>query len=153
MTSVEGFVGDKLYLDTNVLIHFVEGHPAYGASLNALFTAIQEQAITALTSELTLAEVLVKPLVKPLVEGKSEIVAVYETLLSGTGPIRVMPVDRTVLLQSARIRARHGGRAFDAIHVATAALCECDFFLSADARIRIPDELRLVSLSELTIDP
>ncbi len=149
MTSVSGFAGDKVYLDTNVFIHFVEGHPSYGARLKALFNAIQVQATTALTSELTLAEVLVKP----LAEGKSKIVTVYETLLSGAGPIRVMPVDRAVLLQSARVRARHGGRAFDAIHVATAALFECAYFLSADARIRVPDELRLVGLSELTIDP
>lgn len=55
-------VGQRVYLDTNVFVYAVEGYPHFAEELRALFHAIDHGQLAAVTSELTLAEVLVKPL-------------------------------------------------------------------------------------------
>ncbi len=149
MTAISGLTGDRLYLDTNIFIYSVEGHATHAAILRKLFEAIVDQTVVAVTSELTLAEALVKPLQR----SRGHIAAVYENLLSGTGPIQLAAVDRSVPLQSAAIRASDGGRLFDAIHVATAIQQNCDFFLTEDNRVRTPSTLPVLRLSELTDKP
>jgi predicted nucleic acid-binding protein len=54
--------GSRVYLDTNVWIYALEGYEAFATSLAALFTRIDSGDLAAVTSELTLAEVLVKPI-------------------------------------------------------------------------------------------
>ncbi len=40
MTSIPGLTGDRLYLDTNIFIYFIEGHVTHAAILRELFKAI-----------------------------------------------------------------------------------------------------------------
>ena len=54
--------GRLVYLDTNVFIYALEGYPAFAEPLAALFRGIDNGTCRAVTSELTLAEVLVKPI-------------------------------------------------------------------------------------------
>jgi hypothetical protein len=54
--------GSCVYLDTNVWIYALEGFPAYVDTLQRLFARIDSGELRAVTSELTLAEALVKPL-------------------------------------------------------------------------------------------
>ena len=51
----------SLYLDSNVFIYAIEGFEPYRRQLDELFSAIESSAVQAWTSELTLAEVLVRP--------------------------------------------------------------------------------------------
>ena len=145
MIDVDGFTGDRLYFDTNVFIYFVEGHARYRPLLKDMFEALDENAFTAVTSELTLAEALVKP----LAEAKQEVARVYMDLLSGGSHLTVAPIDRATLIRSAELRATLNCRAFDAIHLATADLASCGFFLTEDARIRVPGTMKLLRLSDL----
>ncbi len=46
--------GKKVYLDTNIFIYALEGYPAFNPFLTALFKAIDEGHILAISSELTL---------------------------------------------------------------------------------------------------
>ena len=59
---MDSITGEGLYLDTNIFIYALEGYPKFIASVRALFAAIDEGRIRAVTSELTLAESLVKPM-------------------------------------------------------------------------------------------
>ena len=45
--------GDRIYLDTNIIIYGMEGYPEYVCSLSSLFAAIDEGNLVAVTSELT----------------------------------------------------------------------------------------------------
>ncbi|NJO66955.1 MAG: hypothetical protein HC832_05925 [Leptolyngbyaceae cyanobacterium RM1_405_57] len=54
--------GDRIYFDTNVWIYAVESYPAFIQELLALLQSIDQGNQIAITSELSLAEVLVKPL-------------------------------------------------------------------------------------------
>ena len=72
-----------------------------------------------------------------------------ERMLADGSRIACRPIDRATLLSCAELRARLGGRTFDAIHVATALLAHCDIFLSDDERIRVPNGLQRLRLSDL----
>jgi predicted nucleic acid-binding protein len=140
-------IGARPYLDTNVLIYFVEGHPTYSTMLETLFDRIDESEIEGVTSELSLAEVLVKP----IADGRTDVADIYRKLLSQESPTKMKPVDRPTLLLSAETRARCGGRAFDAIHVATALSCGCTSLITNDDRIRAPGGLPILALRELVV--
>src|ERR1700742_2880217 len=102
MIDVDAFTGNRLYLDTNVLIYFVEGHTKFRPLLEPLFGSLDENAFAAVTSELSLAEVLVKP----PAEGKEEVVGVYTELLSGGSRLSVAEISRAILVRSAELRAQ-----------------------------------------------
>jgi predicted nucleic acid-binding protein len=138
--------GARLYLDANIFIYFVEGHPAFANALALLFRGIDEGSIIAVTSELTLAEVLVKP----LADGKPGIAEVYENVLATASKIQMTPVSRDLLLASARLRAEWGGKLFDAIHIATALASNCDILLTEDRGIRTPPALTILRVGQLT---
>jgi predicted nucleic acid-binding protein len=50
----------------------------------------------------------------------------------------VLSVERTILIEAARLQARLVLRLPDAIHVATAVAAGCDVVLSNDRRLRVP---------------
>jgi predicted nucleic acid-binding protein len=59
LTSLQG---DRIYLDVNIWIYALEGYPDFSSGLAALFQAIDQGTLTAVSSELALAEALVKPI-------------------------------------------------------------------------------------------
>lgn len=58
-----------------------------------------------------------------------------------------MPVDRSILVAAARLRAQLTLRLPDAIHVATALAADCELFVSNDRRVRLPDSMTLLTVS------
>jgi hypothetical protein len=54
-------LGTSVYLDTNIIIYAVEGYETHAAPIKSLLQGLTEREIIAVTSELTVAEVLVKP--------------------------------------------------------------------------------------------
>jgi predicted nucleic acid-binding protein len=61
----------------------------------------------------------------------------------------VIDVDRQIAERAAAIRAAHGYRTPDALHLATAAVVGADVFVSNDERLRGFSALRVVTLSAL----
>ena len=53
--------GGNIYLDANIFIYAIEGTLEYREKITALFSRISETKSMVITSELTLAECLVKP--------------------------------------------------------------------------------------------
>jgi predicted nucleic acid-binding protein len=149
MIDLESFVGDRFYLDTNILIHFVEGHATLAPVVLALFRSVRDNSISAVTSELSLSEVLVKL----IATSKIGVVAAYEALMAPGSKVETRPVTRSILRASAELRANLAIRAFDAIHVATAVETECAFFLTEDLRIKVPTTMTLLHLNDLTSTP
>lgn len=145
MIDIESFTGDHVYLDANVFIYAVEGFEKYASLCTAVLEAIGERKIQAVTSELTLAEVLVRP----LRDKRKDIASVYENLIQSQFGLNVMPVTRDVLLAAAELRASSTCRLPDAIHASTAKLRGCEFFFTADKMLKVPDPIRVVTLDEL----
>lgn len=133
MWRVEDLRGHEAYLDSNVIIYAFEGaEPAALRSLRALFADLASGATGARTSLLTRAEVLVRP----LRERQDELAAAYRELLSGTRDVAVQPIDAAVVDRAAALRASHHALHLpDALHLATAVLCRCRYFVTSDKRL------------------
>jgi predicted nucleic acid-binding protein len=96
------------------------------------------------TSEITLAEVLVMP----LRDGKPQLAAIYEELLSPDGPVEMVPLSRDILVRSAQVRSQSSAKPVDALHIATAMAASSVIFLSDDRRLN-PAPIRKLTLEEL----
>lgn len=94
----------RVYLDANIIIYGLEGSAAFAEELQPLFNRISSGAQSAVTSELTLAETLVRP----LADSHAEYERMYRRVLQTRGTFKVAPISRTLLIEAARIRATEG---------------------------------------------
>lgn len=138
MASLTGISGTTAYLDINLFIYAVEVYEPEQDFVRELFAALERGEFAAVTSELTLAEVLVQPLAL----GRADVAATYTELLQASDRLAIMPVDRAILIEAARQRAASGVRLPDAIHVATALAAGCKVFFSNDRRLELPPGIR-----------
>jgi len=130
---------DRLYLDTNIFIIMVESSQEVARLLYELVSLqVPGQPVFLCTSELSLAELIVRP----CREGDDELLRTYDEMLAPGGAFHVVPIDRQVLWGAAVTRARHRSlRLPDAIHVSTAVASRCSHFLTADTDI--PERLNI----------
>lgn len=139
--------GQKVYLDTNTFIYALEGFSAFRSPLIQRFDLIEDGHVTAVTSELTLAELLVKP----LRDGNEVLQRRYQQLLAGSDVLQVVPIARSILVSAARVRAGNGYKLPDAIHIATASYCQCTCFLTNDLEIVGVQGLTTLRLQSLLV--
>jgi len=104
--------------------------------------------IVAGTSELTLAEVLVKP----LKDQNRAVQQAYKTFLLPTAALEVIAINRELLEEAAPVRATTSLKLPDAIHFATALRQQCDSFLTNDDLFKTVGSPKINILSELTLD-
>jgi len=143
MGEVRGLTG-RVYLDANIFIYALEGYSEFQSRLTTLFEAIDRHDLEAVTSELTLAEVLVKP----FRDGNVKWQKTYQQILQHSSAVNVIPVSRKILVDAAQIRARHSIKLPDAIHVTTAQQLQCENFLTNDSHFKAVSDLPVVLLSE-----
>src|ERR1700733_1925925 len=146
----EGSALSKLYFDANIFIYAVEGSDDVAGRLRALFELLGRNANLAITSELTLAEVL--PKADPLRRRN------YLHLIVYSGLFDLYPVTRDVLIETADYRRVAGlsksdtfgsqagmPKLPDAIHVVTAVRAGCARMLSFDRKLKLPEGMQRVN--------
>jgi predicted nucleic acid-binding protein len=148
---LDSLLGRRVYIDTNVFIFAVESPNPWTAILADFFAAIDDRAVYAFTSELTLAEVLAKPLAATA----TGLVAKYDQMLAENSVVGVMPISRAVLRSSAELQAQLGLKLADSIHLATAKHVTCDFVLTNDEKLgrKIETSFKWMSLANLSAGP
>jgi predicted nucleic acid-binding protein len=139
----------RIYLDTNVFIAAYETKQARGDHAWRVLTAIDDGEFVGVTSELTLAEILVRP----LREHAYDLAQHYQDIISSSVTFVVPAVDRAVLIEAAFLRvAQSSLRLPDAIHVATARLNECSHIVSDDRRLPFAPGLGIVHLGPRVVE-
>jgi len=136
-----------IYFDTNVFIYSIEGHEKYYAWLQKLFNYVYAQKILIITSELTLAECLVKP----VKEGNTVAIDAFKTHIKSNDAMAVKHVSREILIRSATVRSEMGLKLPDAIHMATAMSQSCKTFVTNDKKLISPEGIDRVYLSDAVI--
>ena len=164
--TIGRFVSDStaVYVDANILIYAVEGVSgdiSVTERCRRLLDAFRRRMIVGVTSELTLAEVLVEPTRRKMVDAKRG----YMALLNARRPVLdLRPVTRGILLESvsyraaiypARVGPTEDKRNFlpDAIHVATAIAAGASHYAGSDKRLRLPAGLSRLDPREPAFDP
>lgn len=149
MGLVDRLAGSTAYIDANVFIYAIERIEGFVPLVADLMPAIDEEVFHAVTSELTLAETLVKP----LREDNDELAADYVAAIQPRHALRVVPVSREILIDAAGMRASTGLKLPDAIHAVTALQAGCVHFVTNDARFRAVSGIDVVVLSEVAEHP
>ena len=98
---MKNLTGQKLYLDTNLFIYALEEIAPWVEITKYVLNAIDSGGCSAITSELTVAECLVKPLEL----GSTDLVQTYLTFLQNRPFFSIVPVSREIFIQAARLRA------------------------------------------------
>ena len=139
MTELIGAV----YLDANVFIDALEGEQAAAQPAEEFLRHLRAYPRVAITSELTLAEILARPERERLLPLKRA----YLNLIVSNRFIELKSVTRRVLLDSAKYRAVHtpGLKLPDAIHLVTAGQSRCQLFVSRDTGINPPVGMTRIS--------
>ncbi|MDA2986156.1 MAG: type II toxin-antitoxin system VapC family toxin [Actinomycetota bacterium] len=132
----------RLYLDSNVLIYFLEEHSDWGERAGMLMAQGLARDLDLVTGDAAMSEVLVGA----HRARDPEIVTTVTTFFT-QGPVRVLSHTHEDFADAARIRARHGGRLPDALHLATAHRLGCVAMVSHDAGMA-----RLPALPVLRLD-
>ena len=133
----------RVYLDANVFIAAYETQGARSDHAWWLLDAIEGGELLGVTSELTLAEILVRP----IEEEDSDLIRSYQDVVSPADCLEVPAVTRQILLEAATLRSmRRSLRLPDAIHVASARLKGCSHIISDDRRLPFAPGLELVQL-------
>jgi predicted nucleic acid-binding protein len=101
MGKVSAELGQRVYTDANIVIYAVEGFVAYLDQIRVLMTAMNTGEIAIVTSELTLAEVLVKP----LKDQNPAIQQAYKTFLAPTPALEVVPISRATFISEGTAHA------------------------------------------------
>lgn len=146
MGLTEIISGSRLYLDTNIFIYALEGYLEYESIITSLFRNIDNGIYSAVTSELTLAEVLVKP----FMDKNKDLQQIYEEILQSSNSLTITTIDRQILIKASMIRASSDGINLpDAIHLATAQLKNCSYFITNDKRLRNNETIQVIIISDL----
>ncbi len=131
-------------LDTAPFIYLIEEHETYLPVVEPVFAAIDSGRIAAVTSALTLLEVLVVPL-----RAADEALARrYEALLASSRGLELVDVSRAILRDAAALRAATGMRTPDAIQIATALQRDCTSFITNDRALPALPGLRILQISD-----
>ncbi|TCQ29709.1 type II toxin-antitoxin system VapC family toxin [Rhizobium sp. PP-CC-3G-465] len=121
--------GPRIYLDTNSFIFAIEEASVRSDLLNALFDiSVRGSNQLLVTSELALAELLVKP----FRTGMHDLVRRYDDVIRTDTWLDVYPVNRAVLWRAAELRSVSKLKIADSIHFSTAQITNCTHFMTAD---------------------
>lgn len=145
MDWIDAFRGRKIALDSAILIYFIEEHPTYLPLVRLLFQAIDQGHIKAVTSTITLLEVLVHP----LREGNVSLANRYRDILLYAENLETLPLSHSLSERAAELRARYQLRAPDAIQIATALDQRASAIITNDDRWRRVKELDVIILGDL----
>lgn len=122
--------GHKIYLDASVIIYATETPHLFPNLRPALIDPLIRAEIVVVTSWITLAEVLIKPL-----QIHDQILeTTYRQFLYPTAQMKILSVDQKIADQAATLRALHGFKLPDAIHIATGMIAGCSHYITGDAK-------------------
>lgn len=134
-------------LDTAPLIYFIEQNPRYVGMMRHFFQQLEAGRFQAVTSTLTLTEVLVLPIRSNNVSLAQQ----YREILLGQEGLTILSVSPEIAILAAELRASKNLRTPDSIQLATAIQGGANFFLTNDLQLKTTSscDLEVIVLEEL----
>jgi len=132
----------RVYLDTNVFIYFLEQNPAYFPAVEQIMCAAKAQHFHACTGEIAVAETMVIPYRKR----DANTIAQVRAFFSRKNFLSILPHDARIFDLAARLRAGKNIKFIDAVHLATASSSACAFFITNDKAIHSGANVQVISL-------
>lgn len=144
MELVDKLRGKIICIDTAPFIYFIEKDPKYLNIVRPIFAEIDAGNIEALTSTITLLEVLVLPF-KTVNESLAE---EYREILLHAEGLTTYEIVHEVSELAAKLRAKYTIRTPDAIQMAVGILYGADTFLTNDSGLKKVKDIKVVTLKD-----
>ena len=145
MGWVEDLHGTTVGVDTSPFIYLVEEHPTYLDLVAEFFSAVHAGRIIAVTSTVTLLEVLVQPFRRRADHMANE----YQQVLLNSPNLSCVTVTGEIAEEAARLRANYNLRTPDAIQLATAIRSGATSFLTNDSFLTSVPGVAVLVLDQL----
>lgn len=129
-------------IDTSPFIYYLEGDARYASTTVVLFAAIEEGRTTAVTSTITMLELLVRP----LRDGRATLVNAINALAASYPNLGWVPTSLAIATRAAHLRAQYHLGTPDAIHLATALEAGASGFVTNDMTLRRVKDLEVFPL-------
>ena len=144
MGLVDELQGVRVCIDTAPIIYFIEKNPKYLGVLKPVFLEIDTGRIEAITSTITLLEVLVHPF-----RTKNDILAEkYRDILLYSGGLTTFEIFNEVSEMSSKLRAKYSIRTPDAIQIAVGLLYRASKFLTNDSALKKVSDFDVLVLDD-----
>jgi predicted nucleic acid-binding protein len=141
---VDELQGVRVCIDTAPIIYFIEKNPKYLGVLKPVFLEIDTGGIEAITSTLTLLEVLVHPF-----RTKNDILAEkYRDILLYSGGLTTFEIFHEVSEMSSKLRAKYSIRTPDAIQIAVGLIYRASKFLTNDSALKKVSDIDVLVLDD-----
>jgi predicted nucleic acid-binding protein len=131
-------------LDTAPLIYYIEEVAPYADLLVPVYMLLENDTLRAVTSTVTVSEILTKPFADKNFALADEIKFTLRSFAS----LYVISIDEKVAEAAALIRARYTIRLPDALQIAAAIQGEATLFLTNDKRAKKIDTIEVLVLSD-----
>ena len=131
-------------LDTAPFIYYIEDVAPYADLLDPVFSLLENHTLHAVTSAVTLAEILTKP----FADKNFSLVDEIKFTLKSFSSLSITPVDEKLAEAAALIRARYMIRLPDALQLAAAIQAGAALFVTNDKRVKKIDAVEVIILSE-----
>jgi len=137
--------GKIIGLDTMIFIYHFEENQIYSPLTFSIFESLEKGNFNALTSILTLLEILVKP----KREGNLILSERYKILFETFPNLQVKTIDKNIADVASSLRANYNINTPDAIQVATSLEAQADIFITNDTSLKKITEIKVLLLSEM----
>jgi predicted nucleic acid-binding protein len=131
----------RIYVDTNIWIYYLEAHPELWEAVDEIFAAADLAGATLFTSEITIAECLVKPARL----GDEATVKLYQTFFDEGGVV-LTRLDGALARRAAISSGPLGLKLIDSIHYVSAREAGCTHMLTRDGRFKSDGELTVIGV-------
>lgn len=125
----------RVAIDSDIFIYYLGNDRRYAKQVAPLFERLEHGSLTAVTSAITLSEILVHP----LRQRRPTAAADYLALLTDNPNLSFVAVDERIATEAAELRARFRFGTPDAIQLATAKLHDATLFITNDQKLRRAD--------------
>jgi len=144
-TLLERFHGQKVYLDANIFIYFLDRNPHFFDVVAPIIKEAESGNIIGCTGDAVIAEVLVKP----YRFGNLDLIASIKAFFNSDDFLSICSHNSETFDLAARLRAQQNLKFIDALHYATAVTSGCKAMITNDNGIKSSDLLEVISLSAL----
>lgn len=144
MGLVDELQGTRVCIDTAPFIYFIEEHPKYLSIVRPVFAEIDTGRIEAITSTLTLLEVLVHP----FKTNNDAIAKKYREILLHSSGLTTFELLHEYSESASRLRAKYSIKTPDAIQIAVGLFHKATSFLTNDPSLKRVSEIDVLVLDD-----
>ena len=150
MTNISELLakGKIIFIDTAPFIYHFENSEKYSPLTKVLFSELDKNSVRAITSVITLTEIITKP----FQIGNREVVEKYIAYFRSGKNLVVHPINENIAIIAGELRGKYPSiKSIDALQLGTALFLEAKIFVTNDFQLEQIKEIEVVVLANITV--